>query len=351
MFFSEERVIFYLTGNFLKLLTAKTSSKLDLDPKIIKNQEVANQDKFDEVLIEFLNKSGIKRAKVIIILAEELTFQKSIKIDKPEETENTAQKFLDEIPFDPGQITKIEFRFNNSLNIIIANKNLYITIKNVCENLGWKIEAVFPATIFEGLKTEENLTPEKTKIIISRVNSLKKVNFLYNSEKSEVNIETNSSVKNKWYLIPIVLVLILISGFTVFMLLKIAGIPLPNLSLKNEVKKTIIAPSTIPTIQESSASSKLNSLKKEELKIKILNGSGVVGQAKEIKNQLTAIGFNNIETGNTEESQNVTLVQFKQRVSKSFRQEILDELNKTLENTTSEENKNITEDVLITTGK
>lgn len=353
MFSSEERIIFYLTGKFLKLLTVKTDSKLDFDPKIIQNQEIVNQDKFDEVLIEFLNKLSIKRAKVIIILAEGLVFEKSIKIDKKEEIESTVQKFLDEVPFDPGQIAKIEFYFNNTLNIIAVNKNLYLIIKNICENLGWEIEAVFPATIFEGLKTEEDLTPEKTKIIVNRVNSLKKANFLYSSEKSETNTKNGSSAKNRWYLVLIFLVLVLISGFTIFMFLKIAGISLPKFPLQNKVEKITITPTPIATIQESSGSSQLNSLKKEDLIIKILNGSGIVGQAKELKGQLGEAGFNsnNIETGNADEIKDTTIIQFKERVPKIFRQEILDTLNKTLKNTASEENEDLTEDVLITTGK
>ena len=85
-------------------------------------------------------------------------------------------------------------------------------------------------------------------------------------------------------------------SFLLFILISKSKINLttPNfLSKSNKVatvSPTVIPPSPTPT----------PSFKKEEIKIKILNGSGVRGKATEIKDLLKAKGYADIVTGNAD---------------------------------------------------
>lgn len=71
-------------------------------------------------------------------------------------------------------------------------------------------------------------------------------------------------------------------------------------SFKNFSQNVLIKPSTTPTPYPSPTLNPTPSFKKEDLKIKVLNGSGVAGKASEMKNILIKKGYTDIITGNAD---------------------------------------------------
>jgi hypothetical protein len=109
-----------------------------------------------------------------------------------------------------------------------------------------------------------------------------------------------------------------------------------------------IAPSNTPSITETIK----ESVPKNKLAVKVLNGSGIVGQADKIKDALEKAGYTNITTGNAPSGQTQkTLVVTKSIVSEEQKEEINKILSEFEVSTTFQQNEDIDVDVLITTAE
>lgn len=79
-------------------------------------------------------------------------------------------------------------------------------------------------------------------------------------------------------------------------------------------------------------------LDKKDVKVSILNGSGIPGSASVLQKRVEALGFSNIETGNADSyDYKTTKVSFSPTVSDAIREELTKELKKTYENIDTEE--------------
>ena len=106
-------------------------------------------------------------------------------------------------------------------------------------------------------------------------------------------------------------------------------------------------PTNTPTPQSTTAETP-----KDQLTIRILNGSGLSGQADQIKAELVKVNYKeeNITTGNAPNQQSTTTrVVFKSRVASQLREEVADLLSKFANNVSTIENDEIEFDILITT--
>lgn len=109
-----------------------------------------------------------------------------------------------------------------------------------------------------------------------------------------------------------------------------------------------------PTANENSPSS-LESTESanttKDLKIQILNGSGIEGQAGKLKIELEDLGYQNIETGNVEQRDNkITTIKFGKDISLEDKKALLKKLENTFAEVESEDQENLEFDVVITTG-
>lgn len=142
----------------------------------------------------------------------------------------------------------------------------------------------------------------------------------------------------------------IITFFSIFFFIKIR----PNLILKNDSLINIIKPISptptplIPTITPTPTLS----IKKEDLKIKVLNGSGTPGKASEVKNILKNKGYNDILVGNADNfNYQTTEIQIKKDYQPFFNQiknELADFVNLKKESSLSAETS---ADIILIIGK
>ncbi len=92
---------------------------------------------------------------------------------------------------------------------------------------------------------------------------------------------------------------------------------------------------------------------KEVLKVQILNGSGVSGQAGKLKKAMEELGYKDIETGNAKETETITktTISFSSKVTKTMQNEMRNTLKETLGDVESETAENGDFDITIVTGK
>lgn len=102
-------------------------------------------------------------------------------------------------------------------------------------------------------------------------------------------------------------------------------------------EKAAVTPTEAPETSESTSSAEME-VKLDEYSIKVLNGSGVRGEAGRVQSSLEDAGFTVSEIGNADNSDyEKTLIQHKKDVKKGFLDKLKEELEKTYELDKNEE--------------
>lgn len=125
--------------------------------------------------------------------------------------------------------------------------------------------------------------------------------------------------------------------------------PLSSFIKENQPVHTQLTQNT-PRIRQSLPESSESAKVKKDLKIQILNGSGISGQAGNLKVQLEGLGYENIETGNAEVKGTKTTVVFSNKVSNSDKAELIKSMESTFTEVKSQTEQVSEFDVNITTG-
>ncbi len=95
-----------------------------------------------------------------------------------------------------------------------------------------------------------------------------------------------------------------------------------------------------------------SSVDKDQIKIQILNGTGIPGEAAYLQNQLKPLGYTNITAGNADSTTNTTTqVIFASGVSETVKTEITAQLKSIYETVQADTSRSLTStDIQITTG-
>ncbi|KKQ66809.1 MAG: hypothetical protein US86_C0003G0052 [Candidatus Daviesbacteria bacterium GW2011_GWA2_38_24] len=124
--------------------------------------------------------------------------------------------------------------------------------------------------------------------------------------------------------------------------------------------KEIVKPQPTEVVQQPAVQTETqtenpeeSTISKDILKIQILNGTGKVGLAAELKGQLTSAGYQSFEVGNSEEPQKVdTEMRVKENLPQIVRDDIVQLLEETFENIAiTFQSADTGFDIVIVTGK
>lgn len=348
-----KKVILFLKRDSLELYTSAVEglkNRLLFPPEIIKYEEIIDETKLENLITSFLQKEITQNQKVIILLSPDILFQKTISSPDKAIQENEVKKFTDEIPFDIPKTATIKVPTASGLNLIATNKKLYLPAITAVEKLNSEVEAVIPSTIF-GITKNQELAKNDIAQIIKNPKLVKASDFLLSQPDSDSQIdqkETKSSAKiHKSILIFLFFVLIIIFGISfVFIKQKRQAV---------SPKKGVVIPQVSPTpapIKESTATAEIEKISKEDLKIQILNGSGIAGQAQDLADLLKSDSFTNINLGNSTTTSNTqTTVSFKDRVPQTAKDNLIQKLKEIFAEVKVETLVESGFDIKITTGK
>lgn len=291
--------------------------------------------------------------------------------DKTLEAYNPGHGYLGKIEFAPNVVNHLQIisirRFNSEVvsflsrfkaqkailllspEVIQSGRNIYKTLIITLGRIGWRVNPVVPLASFGGLAYRERLDKDDIDCILSNPNALKSFNIVHFK-----SIGFNVS-KNIYFLIIAITLLVLGSVFFISRnhpkpALKIAEVtPAPSPIAYPSPQLPSPSPSLIPS-PTASASAEVS---KDNLKIEILNGSGITGQSSKLRDQLLAQGYKNIETGNDFGNKSTsTDVIFSSNVQKDLQDGIIKFLKKNFTKITSIVDKTLTKfDIIITTAK
>ncbi|OGH14935.1 MAG: hypothetical protein A2860_01890 [Candidatus Levybacteria bacterium RIFCSPHIGHO2_01_FULL_37_33] len=356
-------LVWYVGSNFLEVFETNSNNqqKLSFSPASIQHSEIVDEKKYSEELQKFIEGLPLKRGKGIIVLSAELVYANDIDITGKNEKDE-AEKFLTSVPLLRSSIATITLRNKNKLRIIAANRKLYEGIVEALKMNNIEIFSVVPVSVFPNRTNNQEFTVQEAKKTTGEKRILQRYNFLQTKDNPQAdkgvadtreNLEVEEVGKKsmrKQYVLLAISVILLACAIGYFLLWS-KTIPNPWFKKSESLspKPTSVAtPST--TSQPSPTAEPL--MDKSTIKIKILNGSGIEGQAGKLSDLLEEAGYNNVSIGNTDNLEQRTTIVYNKLLSK----DMLDSITEAIKNgfpdpTLQEASQSAEYDILITTGK
>jgi hypothetical protein len=255
---------------------SKKEWKAEYPAGMVENLEVKDADGYLKWWAEMFKKLAIRNKSVLVVLEESTLFYKNI--DKEEE----AEAFWKEVPLLPDHITKNVLTMNNKLVAIAVNGKLHETLLTAVKNSKSVVIGIYPEIILPSKAPGE---------ILLLGNLPEEGNFmkLYVSQEDETKNQTGQ--KKIALDVVLVAIAIILAGFVVFKVTAKQDLPAPKVSLT--IAPTI-EPTMVPTITPVKSEVDV-----KEVKILILNDSGISGKAGEISLYLKNLGYQGVTTGNS----------------------------------------------------
>lgn len=185
----------------------------------------------------------------------------------------------------------------------------------------------------EEQKEEQTDTPEDTE-----TTSEDKVEAKAPITRSRRERKKKRKINKKVIVFVLVIILIVAGGFFLLKEPRIEVEPLPESELTEEIEEPTSTP--VPV-----------SIDKEDIKIEVLNGTGIAKEASFLTEQLEDLGYTGIEVGNTEEQDySTTVVTYGNGIQEEVKDELNDKLEELYENVNTKESSLTDFDIQIITG-
>ena len=354
-------LVLYLGGNFLEVFETNSNNqqRLSFSPSSIQHSEIVDKKKYSEELQKFIEGLKLKTGKGIIVLSSELVYASDVDITGKNEKDET-KKFLTALPLLRDNLATITLRNKNNLRIVAANRKLYEGVVEVLKISNVEIFSIAPVSVFPNRTNDQEFTAQEAKKIAGEKKILQRYNFFQSKNNSQIDkdsdmidpaLEGEEKKSIRKQLILLSLSLLLLIGALGYLLLWSEIIKNPWFkkpeSLRPKPTK-VIAPS--PTSQPSPTAEPLTD--KSAIKIQILNGSGIEGQAGKLSNLLQGIGYSNVAIGNTNDLEQRTTITYSKLLPKDLLLGITEAIKNDFPDPTLQETSQSGEfDILITTGK
>ena len=343
--FIDRNNLYYYGGNVHTIIAMAFSKTA------VSDLEIIDKDELEKQISEWVTAQKIEPTTAIIVFPPSCYFQKEIPLTTPpEQLDSIKKEFLANIPF--NETLTQEFTLAKSTIMTVINKRFAYTLRDIFRSLNFKVESIAPTTELYGAQQITSFTPSIAQ------DALKKINRDSSFSIDEVEQITQGPMYDAPQTPPSNNRLYIMLGVFAVLLAVLGGVYFMN---KKPTKKTVVTITPVPLQQtipvpeatESaviSPTSSLTLIAKDELTIQVLNGSGVAGQADEIKSRLEEKTFDNITTGDSPVLQSAkTLVVFKPEVAEKDRKDIINIIEFYVEEVSVQEKNDIETDVLITT--
>ncbi len=355
--FSDPKILL-ITKNGIQLYQdPKNPVQMDFAPDTVKNLEIIDQAKFAQALGQFFERNKPSTDKVILVLADSILFEKEIANAPQNVLAPQIQTFLDEVPIEEEKKAFFTIPQSEKQLTIATNKQFFELTQDVLTAQKIGILHAVPSTFYIA-KISGTIDAATIQKIASDKNILKNVDFLslpstQNSTANAVN-NTDMPAPAKGHKTLLAVLGILLIAFSAVLTLTAFGIIKNPFLNKAEIKPDSAQESQPNGISNENVPAEIASVPKENLKIQVLNGSATEGQASKIKKRLEALGFTNIETGNSQTTNNIqTTVSYSENVDESTKALLQSELETILLEVKVEGDSKINPDydILIITGK
>jgi len=347
----ERSSIYYYGGN------TKTPLSIQITPTALADNELINPEEMTKQLQNFFTAGKIAPNSIVIFFSSKSCFQKIIPGNlKPDEILRLKNDFIDQVPFN-HVLDKTYTSKNNSQVVVAVNKDLAYFLRNLLIKFQFQVEAIVPAFALFG-DQQGGFNTNTAQEILKHFSLLQKVSFpIYEkdiqkepefSEPKEGDEKKESS--SRLYMMIAVFAVLIVILIIVFAISRKPKTTTSNTSITKKTTATIPVKKVAIVSNTETPSPTQEPVAKNSLNIRILNGSGIAGQADTLRAELESEDYSNIEVGNVPtQSAEKSLIVVKPTVPVSYRENIQAILSANNVDSIVRINAEIDVDVLITT--
>ncbi len=273
---------------------------LDYPEGVMQDMEFADTRFIETQLIGWRNDEKIAESNTYIIFSEECYFRQDFP-KLPTNEDPQLLGFLGMVPFE-HKLSKV-FQLQQGAAAVAISKNLYRPLVQVFDSHHYRVTLALPQFAINA----ELLKQAKPSEIVTKLgktfDQLKLLSFV-SEEEREKKIKSDQKIqsglpqdKKQLIILSIVFGVLLIALLLVYRW-SVTADPLPVVPAPTPI--SVPLPILEPTPTASAAASALEPTPAElaAASVQVLNGSGIPGQADQVRTALEAVGFKTITTGN-----------------------------------------------------
>lgn len=327
---------------------AKSLSIFNFPPGSVVDLEVRKFELLASSFREFLDQAKLAPSQIYLVIAAELVFESGFPAKDPDSAKEEIELFIKSVPFE--HVASRVFLEGKGCKVCSINRELYETLQSVLESQENIVAAVAPATVLaQYLKSGFNANSARQ--LLRKADLIRQNSLIYQEEAKEEQLQKGSDPRKNKKLLTMLIVFGLMLVFL--------GIMVIRMMQENKVKPRptqipapeAVAPTkaTMAVVTQTATESGTNF---KNLKVRILNATGTLGLAANAKEQLTSLGFDNIETSNSPTLNSTKqIVGFSSSVSNLTRQKLVIEFSKLFGDPSIQELSDSTFDIVITLTK
>lgn len=388
------QILVYLDRSFLAIYSPQLVdiAQLPFAEGWVKDLEMTNLNDFSAQFSLFLTKLSLPPSEAVLVLSKSIYFLQEIIDTKPAEAtpaEQAAgamaplqsnattspnkplnsnsetiqrQEFVRSVPF--SDVFSAVISLGKHKSIIALNRDLYDPVLKILDSHHLKVVKIYPDSAIPQL-TDQTLTPEIGKNILATQQKWMDANLLHTQleetpGKIQVMPAKNAPERKRLVLMGLgfSILILVFGGFLFYTLQKNAADKAAIDAKRAEIKAAAASasaqlllsstPSPAPATASNSAQPIFAS-QAATLRILVLNGTGISGQAATVQKALQQLNYDQVTTGNTTTlSGGATQLVVQPTVSAAVRQQLLETLASLQFTAKITESAEITDDIRIT---
>jgi len=268
---------------------------LEFPTSIVQDIDVIDIESFNLLLGSFVETSKITPEDILLVVSPDIYYEKNVALPvDPTERQNQIDLFLQTVPF--KNLIYKDYSLGNQPRLITLNKNFYEPIARFFEKSAFNIVAIMPLFVLEHFQLPfGTFLPKEVKDIFSKYKLIEPYSFMNTEDidkivTTELHRPKEEVTKTTYILIGVFCLLFVVLLVYIFVLPRLYKPPVPkNVAPLGPSPTSAVADIVTPTPT-------IFYFSQENLRIKVINSSGVSNQAAKIKQSLATAGFLKIET-------------------------------------------------------
>lgn len=268
---------------------------LEFPISIVQDIDVIDLESFNLLLGSFIETSKISPNDILLVVPPDIYYEKNISLSPdPTERQNQIDLFLQTVPF--KNLIYKDYSLGSEPRLITLNKNFYEPIARFFEKSAFNIVAIMPLFVLEHFQLPLiTFLPKEVKDIFQKYKIIEPYSFMNTEDidkivTTEIHRPKEEVTKTTLILIGVFCLLFVVLLVYLLVIPRLYKPPVPkNIAPSGPSPTSAVADIVTPTPT-------IFYISQENLRIKVINSSGVTNQAAKIKQSLISAGFKQIET-------------------------------------------------------
>jgi hypothetical protein len=315
--------------------------------ELVTDLEIVNTQEFNSGLRSFIEQNKIKPGSLVIIVAQNVYFEKNYTGQNPP-TQEEVENFIDTIPF--SAVSSKLFRMISGFKQVVINRDFYESLKNNFEEIGFQVIAVVPGFAL-GQNAVTGFTTETCRAIYRKMDQIMADNMMGAKDNTTASLHQKEQAMLEGHKLVVVFIIVLVFVFCGGALyLSFGRSPVHKTLHMDVIPQIPLEPTATPLPTPTPEETTLTAEELKNLTVQILNASGKAGQAASVSAQLKSLGFNKIQIGNNPSTVKLTTLYLSPRVATGAGDLVFDSVKSIYPNAESETDLEAKFDITVIIG-